>query len=357
MKYQAFWSSVHEGQSSISSGSGRSNKSNSSSSASDPVDQDAEQYHAFQPINQAAPQAWAPTERVLPPSPIRTDRSFEQPDVHSPLPSRNLFDQRGGELPYPFVHQAENPTFEGYHEQHKIDRTFAEREEMKQFPNPSPPPPQFVTGFYSNATYASSQLHHYSHEDSLEEPYPHVSCHHHHMTYRFAPHYAPSTWNAMFKPDARFDRKPSAAATYSQQQASPAHTSGKGPTYDSPPIVAPMPVLQSAHMMLPTPAMDVPPAASRDPAAYAATNSSHSTSSHESGRVPPPSKKPNRRSKQRGGRREPVPPEQRTNHVHEAPTPSELNGAKTNRTRKAIHSWYERFNDLVDYTNAFGDSE
>mmetsp|Transcript_31657 Transcript_31657/g.76620 ORF Transcript_31657/g.76620 Transcript_31657/m.76620 type:complete len:376 (+) Transcript_31657:2712-3839(+) len=291
------------------------------------------QTHSFHPINQA-PSVWANTERPLPASPIQTTSSFDRYS-NSPLPLRNPFEQRGGEaLPHP----NENFSWEqGYHDQYKVDRPGPEREDPKQFPGASPPhPTSFLAGFHhANTANAFHQIHHQPYEDYHVDPHnPYVS--HHQMVYRFEPHYLPSTWHAMYKP-TEMDRKPT-AVSYSPNRPpiSPVKTS------NSPPV-------------------HVPPVASRDPDAYAAPNTTSARAAAASNSPPSPvagrRPQPRRSRKARGGRRQPVAPQHQANRVHEKPTAKELKDAPTSRARKAIESWYERFNELVDYANTYGDSK
>ncbi|CAJ1965209.1 unnamed protein product [Cylindrotheca closterium] len=304
------------------------------SSSSSGGSAEAYQAHSFHPISQAPP-IWPNTERPLPPSPIQTTNSFDGGYSNSPLPLRNPFEPRGEEV---LPHPGEHFTFEGYHDQYKTDPPDdAGREDPKQFPFASPPhPPSFAAGFYANtAASPFHQMHPQPYDDYHADPHnPYVS--HHHMVYRFEPqYYLPSTWHAMYKP-TEMDQKP-AAVSYSPSR----------------PPISPM----KASNLLP---INVPPIASRDPDAYAASNT---TSTRAAASNSPPSPvaaarrpQPRRSRKARGARRQTATPQIRGNHVHQSPTATELEEATTNRAQKAVRSWYQRFNELVDYTNKFGDT-
>lgn len=324
----------------------RGDRSSSSSSGSGRVE--PFQTQSFQPINQAPP-VWANTER-LPPSPIQTTSSFDRyTNTNSPLPLRNLFDQRGGGEVLP--HPADNFAFEGFpHDQHNIDRPGVEREDTKQL-LAGPSPSAFSGGFHAVSSF--HQIPHQSYEDHHHPPFepshnPFVS--HHHMVYRFEPQYLPSTWHAMYKP-TEMDRKPAPSYSPNRPAISPVKHPG------APPFFAHSPPAASAP--LPPIGANVPPVASRDPESYTALHNPSTRAAAVDGSPPSPAlssraRTARRSKKARGGRRESMQPERQ--HAHESPSTKELEDAPTNRARKAIHSWYTRYNELVDYANKFGDS-
>lgn len=305
----------------------------SSSSSSSDSSTGGEQYqsHSFHPINQGPP-VWANTERpAIPPSPIHTTSSFDR-FANSPLPVRNPFG--GGET---LSNPADAFTFDGYHG--------TEREDNKLDTAASPgPPSSFACGF------AFHQFQPFEDHPPVE---PHNSFVSQYMAYRFEPQYLPSTWHAMYKP-SETDRKPPASSfTPNRPAISPLKHPGAPAFLSSSPMVPPF----SPAVRAPA---NVPQVASRDPEAYSASNTSPRTEAAGSSPTSLASNRPHptRRSKKvRGGRRQPVPPQHQGNHAHEMPTKKELDGAATNRAKNAIHSWYQRYNELVDYANKFGDSK
>jgi hypothetical protein len=248
-------------------------------------------------FHQIATTSWS-TQRHLPPSPIQTTNSFE--GYETPLPvCTNAYDPRGTKS-----HAPAKNIFEGYYE-HPAPRYPFEAVEANYFsPTPFPVHPE-------------GGIHTY--EGPSADCHPYVS----HTLYWFDPHLPSSTWHTMYKADPTADRKPSPL-----NLTSPIH-----PLFD---YMDPEP----------SPEANVPPVASAIAPLLSSAVEESSTK-----------RKPANKRKKKAAPRRARPLSERGNHQHASTSQEELDQVKTSRAKKAMASWYERYNELVDYTNDFGDSK
>lgn len=259
------------------------------------------QYHAPDDVRNAPSfhhsrtPPWS-AQRHLPPSPIQTTNSFDR--YSSPLPAfDHPYDPRG-------VNYQQTPAkniFEGYHYEHPPPPTPAYQsfEGMETgYCCPSPFPLQAAD---SRSCEGTDSSHHY------------VS----HTVYWFDPHFSSSHWHAsaMYQNDT--DRKPSPRKLA---------TSPMQPLFDS-----------MDHPEASSPSKDVHKVPLSTGAAREKSSTKKSSKKQKAA--------PRRALRERG------------NHRHASPSQEEQNHTSTSRARKAMASWYDRYNELVDYKNEFGDSK
>jgi hypothetical protein len=145
--------------------------------------------------------------------------------------------------------------------------------------------------------------------------------------YWFDPHLPSSNWHTMYKADPTADRKPSP----------PNLTSPIGPLFDS---MDPEPSPEAIDHTIPPGASAIAPSLNSSTAEKSSTK-----------------RKPANKRKQKAEPRRARPPSERGNHQHASASQEELDQIKTSRAKKAMASWYNRYNELVDYKNDFGDSK
>eukprot|EP00980_Cylindrotheca_fusiformis_P030598 scaffold25087_cov201-Cylindrotheca_fusiformis.AAC.1 len=257
--------------------------------------------------------AW-PGQRHLPPSPIKTTNSFDR--YSSPLGTgSHSHDPRGSHQQTP----AKN-IFEGHYEHQHPNHTrysfqgaagvAATTAVEGNYCCPSPFP---VTG-----------------DRPLDEPTePYVASHH--TVYCYDHPHPYSSWYAMSSNDPPYDPPydpPSDGKPSPQDLSAPRFFESmdtSSPESLSVPLMAA--AVAAAPESPPRPPPPVPAAAAAKP------------------KRPTRSKKPARRLVERG------------NHPHASPSEHELEQATTNRGKKAMTSWYERYNELVDFKNEYGNSK
>jgi hypothetical protein len=245
--------------------------------------------------------SWS-TQRYLPPSPIQTTNSFD--GYGSPLPAcTHAYDPRGTNS-----HAPAKNIFEGYYE-HPAPRHPFEAMEANYFSPPTFP------------VHPEGGMH--TCEGPSADSHPYVS----HTVYWFDPHLPSSNWHTMYKADPTADRKPSP----------PNLTSPIGPLFDS---MDPEPSPEAIDHTIPPGASAIAPSLNSSTAEKSSTK-----------------RKPANKRKQKAEPRRARPPSERGNHQHASASQEELDQIKTSRAKKAMASWYNRYNELVDYKNDFGDSK